>query len=139
MASISASGGILSFTPQGGAYYYETFPCQALQSDAYTHVQLDIKAPASGAAFTAQLKWAPSCSASTTTKTSFRVTGLTGGWQTLRIPLKSSFAGANLDAALSFVLMSFSSAQPWQLDKISFVCDRTPTTSTGECEPAGVA
>ncbi|KZL85732.1 polysaccharide deacetylase [Colletotrichum incanum] len=129
MTSISASGGILSFTPKSGAYYYETFPCQTLQTDSYTHVQLDIKAPVSGAAFTAELNSAPSCSATTSTKTSFRITSLTGGWQTLRIPL-SSFTGANLDAALSIVIGSFSSTQQWQLDKVLFVCAQTPTTST---------
>ncbi|GJC92997.1 polysaccharide deacetylase [Colletotrichum higginsianum] len=128
MTSISASGGILSFTPKSGAYFYETFPCQALQADSYTHVQLDIKAPVSGAAFTVQLSSASSCSATTNTKTAFRVTGLTGGWQTVRIPL-SSFAGANLNAALSLVMESFSSTQQWQLDKISFVCGQGPTTS----------
>ncbi|KAH6884881.1 polysaccharide deacetylase [Thelonectria olida] len=131
MASISASGGILSFTPKSGAYYYETFPCQALQTNSYTHVQLDIKAPVSGAAFTAELKWASSCSVTTTTKTSFRVTSLTGGWQTLRIPL-TSFSGANLNAALSIVLGSFSSTQQWQLDKVSFACGQGPTTIS-EC------
>ncbi|GKT54472.1 polysaccharide deacetylase [Colletotrichum tofieldiae] len=129
MTSISASGGILSFTPKSGAYYYETFPCQTLQTNSYTHVQLDIKAPVSGAGFTAQLNSASSCSATTSTKTSFQITSLTGGWQTLRIPL-SSFAGANLDAALSIVIGSFSSTQQWQLDKVLFVCARTPTTST---------
>lgn len=129
MASISASGGILSFTPKSGAYYYETFPCQALQTDLYTHVQLEIKAPASGAAFTAQLKWASSCSATTSTKTSYRVTSLTGSWQTVRIPL-SSFTGANLNAALSLTIESFSSTQQWQLDKVSFVCGQRPTTTT---------
>ncbi|EXF75711.1 polysaccharide deacetylase [Colletotrichum fioriniae PJ7] len=103
MTSISAAGGILSFTPKSGAYYYETFPCQALQTDLYTHVQLDIKAPVSGAAFTTELNSASSCSATTSSKTSFRVTGLTGGWQTLRIPL-SNFAAGNLNAALSFVV-----------------------------------
>ncbi|KAL2757918.1 carbohydrate esterase family 4 protein [Sodiomyces alcalophilus JCM 7366] len=132
MANMSSSGGILSFTPQSGAYYYETFPCQTLQTNSYSHIQLDIKAPVSGAAMTVQLKWASSCSATTTTKTSFRVTGLTGGWQTLRIPLSSSFAGANLDAALSLVLMSFSSTQQWQLDKVSFVCAQASTSSTPE-------
>ncbi|KAJ0166681.1 Chitin deacetylase [Colletotrichum tanaceti] len=132
MTSISASGGILSFTPKSGAYFYETFPCQSLQADGYTHVQLDINAPASGAAFTVQLSSASSCSATTTnTKTAFRVTGLTGGWQTVRIPLSNSgFAGANLDAALSVVTESFSSTQQWQLDKISFVCGQGPMTTT---------
>lgn len=132
MASISASDGILSFTPKSGAYFYETFPCQALQTNSYTHVQLEIKAPVSGAAFTAQLKWASSCSATTNTKTSFQVTSLTGSWQTVRIPL-SSFAGANLDAALSIVIGSFSSTQQWQLDKILFVCAQGSTTATSEC------
>ncbi|KAJ6441422.1 Chitin deacetylase-like protein 10 [Purpureocillium lavendulum] len=119
MASMSASGGILSFTPKSGAYYYETFPCQALQTDSYSHIQFDIKAPASGAAMTATLKWASSCSVTTGTKTSFRVTGLTGAWQNLRIPL-TSFSGANLNAALSLIIESFSLNQQWQLDKIHY-------------------
>ncbi|KAF9873138.1 putative polysaccharide deacetylase [Colletotrichum karsti] len=128
MTSISASGGILSFTPKSGAYFYETFPCQAI--DSYTHVQFDIKAPASGAALTAELNWASSCSATTTTtKTSFRATSLTGEWQTLRVPL-SSFGGANLGAAVSVVIGSFSSTQQWQLDKVSFVCGQSTPPST---------
>ncbi|TDZ21602.1 Chitin deacetylase [Colletotrichum orbiculare MAFF 240422] len=129
MTSISASGGILSFTPKSGSYYYETLPCQALQTDLYSHVQLEIKAPASGAAFTVQLSTASSCSATTNSKTSYRATALTGGWQTLRIPL-SSFSGANLNAAVSLVLESFSSTQQWQLDKVSFVCSQGSATST---------
>jgi hypothetical protein len=136
MASISASDGILSFTPQSGAYYYETFPCQALQTDDYTHVQLNISAPVSGAAFTAQLQWASSCSESTMSKTSFRVTDLVRGWQTLRIPL-SSFVGASLNGVRSFVIESFSSTQQWQLDLVQFVCGQEPAT-TSECIPGGV-
>jgi peptidoglycan/xylan/chitin deacetylase (PgdA/CDA1 family) len=130
MASKSASGGILSFTPKSGAYYYETFPCQALKTDAYTHVELRIKAPASGAAFTTQISWASSCSATTgSSKSDFRVTDTTGAWQTVRIPL-TSFSGANLDAAFSVVLGSFSSTQQWQLDEVKFVCAQTGTTTT---------
>lgn len=136
MASISASDGILSFTPQSGAYYYETFPCQALQTDDYTHVHLDIWAPVSGAAFTAQLQWASSCSESTRLKTSFRVTDLIRGWQTLRIPL-SSFVGANLNGVNSIVIESFSSTQQWQLDLVQFVCRQEPMT-TSECTLGGV-
>jgi peptidoglycan/xylan/chitin deacetylase (PgdA/CDA1 family) len=129
MAAMSASAGILSFTPKSGAYYYETFPCQALQADSYSHLQLEIKAPV-GAAFTAQLSSASSCSATTAaTKTSFRVTGLTGDWQTLRIPL-ASFEGANLNAALSIVMGSFSSTQQWQLDKVLFVCSQASASLT---------
>lgn len=137
MASISSSDGILSFTPKSGSYYYETFPCQALQTDLYTHIELEIKAPVSGAAFTTQLKWASSCSATTSMKTSFRVTSLTGEWQTLRIPL-SSFAGANLNTALSVSIESFSSNQQWQLDRVLFVCSQTQNTSTCECKLASI-
>lgn len=132
MTSISAANGILSFTPKTGAYFYETFPCQALTTDKYTHVQFDIKAPAAGAAMTIELKTAASCTATTSTKVSFRVTGLTGAWQTLRVPL-TSFAGANLNAAQSVVLGSFSSTSQWQLDKVAFVCGESSTPSTGEC------
>lgn len=129
MNSISASDGILRFTPKAGAYYYETFPCQELQTDSYTHVQLDIKAPVSGAAFTARLKSASSCSAaSDATAASSSVTGLTGEWQTLRIPL-GSFAGANPNAVLSVSIGSFSSTEEWQLTEVLFVCARKPTTS----------
>ncbi|KFA61234.1 hypothetical protein S40285_10677 [Stachybotrys chlorohalonatus IBT 40285] len=137
MASISASDGILSFTPQSGAYYYETFPCQALQTDDYTHVHLDIWAPVSGAAFTAQLQWASSCSESTRLKTSFRVTDLIRGWQTLRIPL-SSFVGANLNGVNSIVIESFSSTQQWQLDLVQFVCRQEPMTTTTTTAPSTI-
>ena len=130
MAAISASGGILSFTPKSGAYYYETFPCQMLSTNAYTHIELVIKAPVAGAAFTAQLTTAPTCTG-TKTKTNFRVTGLTGNWQTIRIPL-SSFSGANLDAALSVVVATFSSNLQWQLDTVSIICSQAQTSSTGE-------
>ncbi|KAJ0381808.1 hypothetical protein COL922a_013812, partial [Colletotrichum nupharicola] len=92
---------------------------------------LEIKAPVAGAAFTVQLSTATSCSATTNTKTSYRVTSLTGGWQTVRIPL-SSFTGANLNAAISIVIESFSSTEQWQLDKVSFVCGQTPTTLTSD-------
>ncbi|KAF6809574.1 polysaccharide deacetylase [Colletotrichum sojae] len=133
MASMSASGGILSFTPKAGAYYYETIPCRSLNADSYTHLVLDIKAPASGAAFTVQLTTAASCPATTGTKTSFRVTGLTGSSQTVRIPL-SSFGGANLGAVVSVVIESFSSTQQWQLDKVLFACGN-PTVSTIAAAP----
>lgn len=134
MTAISAANGILSFTPKSGAYFYETFPCQALTTDKYTHIQFDIKAPVAGAAFTAELKTSSSCAATTSTKTPFRVTGLTGAWQTLRVPVTSFGATANLDAAKSVVLGAFSSNAQWQLDKVMLVCGQSSTSSTSECK-----
>src|SRR4051812_7939200 len=115
MASISGSGGVLRFTPKSGAYFYETFSCRALQSNTYTHIQIDIKGPASGAAFDLVLQYASSCSSTTISESTFRVTNLSGSLQTLRIPL-SSFGGANLNAVSAIVFGTFSSNAQWQLD-----------------------
>lgn len=128
MSSISGSGGVLNFTPKSGAYFYETFPCQALQTNAYTHIQFDIKSPASGASFDAIIQYGSSCSATTYTESTFKVTNLSGSMQTLRIPL-SSFAGANLNTVTAIVFGGFSTNSQWQLDNIVFVCNGGATTA----------
>jgi len=129
MAQIAAASGVLSFTPKAGAYFYESFACQAATSNNYNSVQFSIKGPAGGSA-TLEIQTQTSCSATTYTSAFFAVTGLTGATQTVTVPL-SSFAGANGNAITAFVWSGFSTnAAGWQLSNIQFGCGGAVASST---------
>ncbi|KAF2014832.1 carbohydrate esterase family 4 protein [Aaosphaeria arxii CBS 175.79] len=121
MTSSSASGGVLSFRPKSGSYFYETFACQAATSNGYNSVQFTIKGPASGS-LTLEIQTKSSCSASSYTSYYYSVTGLLGNTQTVTIPL-SSFNGANGNAVTAFVWSGFSSTTTtWQISNVQFGC-----------------
>lgn len=121
MASIKASGGVLSFTPKSSSYFYETFPCQQAKSNGYNSVTFQIKGPAGGSA-TLEIQTKTACSATAYTSKFIQLSGLTGSLQTMTVPL-TQFAGANLDAVQGFVWSGFSSTtSAWQLSNIAFGC-----------------
>ncbi|KAF2748604.1 carbohydrate esterase family 4 protein [Sporormia fimetaria CBS 119925] len=128
MTSISASGGILSFTPKASSYFYENIPCQAASSDGYNSLQFTVKGPAGGS-ITLEIQTKSSCSASTYTSHWYGVTGLTGSTQTVTIPL-SSFAGANANAITAFVWSGFSGTAGWQMSNVQLGCGSTSPSST---------
>ncbi|KAF2278573.1 glycosyl hydrolase [Westerdykella ornata] len=127
MTSISASGGVLSFTPKADSYFYETFPCQAASSNNYNSVQFSVKGPA-GSSLTLEIQTQSSCSATTYTSSFFTVSGLTGNTQTITVPL-NSFSGANTNAITAFVWSGFSATTGWQLSNIQFGCGTSGPTS----------
>lgn len=121
MTSISASGGVLSFKPKSGAYFYETFPCQQATSNGYNSITFSVKGPASGS-FTLEIQTKTACSAGIYSSKYTQVTGLTGNTQTITVPL-SQFSGANANAITGFVWSGFSSTSAtWQLSNIAFGC-----------------
>lgn len=130
MTSISASGGILSFTPKtgGASYFYETFDCQAASSNGYNSVTFQIKGPASGSA-TLEIQTKTACTATSYTSKYVSLSGLTGQLQTITIPL-SQFTGANANAVTGFVWSDFSSTTAWQLSNINFGCGGTVASSS---------
>lgn len=129
MSTISASGGVLSFKPKSGSYFYETFSCQAASSNGYNSVQFTIKGPAGGSA-TLEIQTQSSCSATSYTSYYTQVSSLTGSSQTITVPL-SSFSGANANAVTAFVWSGFSSTTAtWQLSNIQFGCGGTAASST---------
>lgn len=121
MTAISATGGVLSFTPKANAYFYETFACQAATSQGYNSIQFGIKGPA-GSSLTLEIQTRASCTGTAYTSYYYAVSGLTGASQTITIPL-SSFTGANGNAVTAFVWSVFSSnTAGWQLSNIQFGC-----------------
>ncbi len=129
MTSISASGGVLSFQPKAGSYFYETFPCQAASSNGYNSVSFQMKGPAGGSA-TLEIQTKTSCSATSYTSKYVSITGLTGNTQTITIPL-TQFSGANANAVTGFVWAGFSSTTAtWQLSNIAFGCGSSAGSSS---------
>ncbi|KAF2475117.1 glycosyl hydrolase [Lindgomyces ingoldianus] len=121
MTTISATGGVLSFKPKSGSYFYETFACQAASTNGYNSVQFSVKGP-SGGSLTLEIQTKTSCSATAYTSKYFTVSSLTGSTQTITVPL-SSFSGANANAITAFVWSGFSSTTAtWQLSSIQFGC-----------------
>ncbi|KAF2733881.1 glycoside hydrolase/deacetylase [Polyplosphaeria fusca] len=129
MSSISASGGVLSFKPKAGSYFYESFSCQAASSNSYNSVQFTVQGPAGGS-MTIEVQTQDSCSATTYKSTYFTVSGLTGSSQTVTVPF-SSFSGANANAITAFVWAGFSSTTAtWKLSNIQFGCGGGGSAST---------
>jgi peptidoglycan/xylan/chitin deacetylase (PgdA/CDA1 family) len=129
MSSISASGGILSFKPKSGSYFYETFACQAASSNGYNSLTFQMKGPAGGSA-TLEIQTKSSCSAGTYTSKYVSITGMTGNTQTITIPL-SQFTGANANAVTGFVWAGFSSiTATWQMSNLAFGCGSTAGASS---------
>lgn len=137
MTSISASGGVLSFTPKSSSYFYETFDCQAASTSGYNSLQFTVKGPASGSV-TLEIQTKASCSDGSYSSYYTQVSGLTGNTQTITVPL-SQFAGANANAITGFVWSGFSSTTAtWQFSNVQFGCggagsgptSAVPTAST---------
>lgn len=121
MVAISAANNVLSFTPKANSYFFETFPCQAAASNGYNSLQFKIKGPAGGS-IRLELQTQISCMVTTYTSSFLAVEGLTGGTQTVTVPL-SAFVGANLNAISSVVWFGFSSNNPgWQLSQVQLGC-----------------
>lgn len=120
MKSISANGGILSFTPKANAYFYETFACQAASGNGYNSIQFTVKGPKDGY-LNLELQSKTSCSDSAYKSTYASVNGLTGNTQTITLPL-SQFSGANANAITGIVWYGFSSNTAWQLSNVQFGC-----------------
>ncbi|KAJ4376309.1 hypothetical protein N0V83_001592 [Neocucurbitaria cava] len=129
MSSISASGGVLSLKPKSGAYFYETFACQAASSNGYNSVTFSVKGPSSGS-FTLEIQTKTACSAASYTSKYYTVSGVTGTAKTITVPL-SSFSGANANAITGFVWSGFSSnTVTWQLSNIAFGCSGSSGASS---------
>jgi peptidoglycan/xylan/chitin deacetylase (PgdA/CDA1 family) len=130
MTSATASGGVLSFKPKDGSYFYETMECQAATSNGYNSIQFTIKG-VSGGSGTLEIQTKSACSAAAYTSYFTQFTGLTGNSQTVTIPL-SQFAGANGNAVTGFVWSGFSSTTAtWQISNIQFGCSGGAGPTTG--------
>ncbi|KAF2262955.1 hypothetical protein CC78DRAFT_618050 [Lojkania enalia] len=122
MTSISASGGVLSFKPKSGSYFYETFPCQQATGNGYNTVQFTIQGPSSGS-FTLEIQTKASCSAGGYASYYTTVSGLTGSSQTISVPLSQFGSSANGNAVTAFVWSGFSSTSTtWKLSNVQFGC-----------------
>lgn len=131
MASISASGGSLTFTPDSSSYFYETFPCQKATTNGYDVLSFSVRGPAGGTVGL-ELQTSTSCSETAHASYYYTLTGLTGSVQTVTLPL-SSFIDANLDAIQGIVWFAFSSpGSSWQLADIELACSaRVSSTISG--------
>ncbi|PSN65776.1 glycosyl hydrolase-like protein [Corynespora cassiicola Philippines] len=129
MTSISASNGVLSFTPKSDSYFYETFPCQAASTDGYNSIQFSIKGPAGGSA-ALEIQTKSACSDASYKSQWTTITGLTGSTQTITVPL-STFSGANANGVTGFVWSSFSSTSAkWEISNIQFGCGASGASTT---------
>ncbi|KAF2023372.1 glycoside hydrolase/deacetylase [Setomelanomma holmii] len=135
MSSISATGGVLSFKPKSGSYFYETFPCQAASTNGYSGIQITIKGPASGSVLV-ELQTKSACSAGSYSSYYTQVTGLTGSSQTVTLPF-TAFSGANGNAVTGIVWSGFSSTTAtWTLSDINFACTGGSSIASSTSKPA---
>ncbi|CAK7218398.1 hypothetical protein SCUCBS95973_003470 [Sporothrix curviconia] len=125
MASITASGGILQFTPKDvNSYFYETFPCTQAKSLGYGGLQFTLTYPA-GSDFTLELQTraatAGGCNAANYTSEWFDIAGLSGTQQVVTLDL-GVYEQSNLDAISGLVFASFSKVGAYTLSDLKFVC-----------------
>lgn len=121
MASISASNGILQFTPKdANSYFYETFPCTQASSQGYGGLQFTLTYPA-GTDFTLELQSKTNCNAANYTSEWFAISGLTGTQQVVTLDL-GVYETSNLNAISGLVYASFSKVGAYTLSDLKFVC-----------------
>ncbi|CAK7198154.1 hypothetical protein SEUCBS139899_000812 [Sporothrix eucalyptigena] len=135
MTSITASGGILQFTPKdANSYFYETFPCMQAKSQGYGGLQFTLTYPA-GTDFTLELQTkaasAGGCSAANYTSEWFDIAGLTGTQQVVTLDL-GVYEQSNLDAISGLVFASFSKVGAYTLSDLKFVCRNLDTRAVQE-------
>jgi hypothetical protein len=123
MTSISSVGNKLSVIPNSPAsYFYETVQCQAAASNGYDTLQFAVKGPVGGSV-AIEIQTSFSCSATNYTSKFYLVSGITGANQSITVPLKTAFPGANLDAIKSFVFFQFSNTSTiWEMSQVQFGC-----------------
>lgn len=130
MASITASGGVLQFTPKNtDSYFYETFPCMQAKSEGYGGLQFTLTYPA-GADFTIELQTMPAsvggCAATNYTSEWFAVSGLTDTQQAVTLDL-GVYEQSNLDAISGLVFAGFTKVGAYTLSNLKFVCRNLDT------------
>jgi hypothetical protein len=134
MPSISATSKSISFTPRYSSYLYENIPCQTAISNGYSSVQFTVTGPVGGN-MTLEMQTRESCSASKFKSSWFLIEELTGGEQTVTVPL-SSWPELNHDAITALVWSTWSSSSTsWEVSQIQFGCETTaaipPSQATG--------
>ncbi|KAF1972537.1 hypothetical protein BU23DRAFT_555061 [Bimuria novae-zelandiae CBS 107.79] len=128
MSSISAKNGVLSFTPNANAYFYETFPCQAASGNGYNSIQFTVKGP-KGSSMNVELQSKTTCSASGYNSTTLPVTGLTGETQTITLSLSSFPSTTNVNAITGIVWSGFSANSAWELSSVKFGCGNAASST----------
>jgi len=121
MSAITASNGVLSFTPKSpDSYYYESFPCVQAKSQGYGGLQFTMTYPA-GTFFTVEAQSKSDCGASNYTSEWFPISGLSGTQQVITLDL-NVFADSNTDAMVGIVFAGFEPQGPYSLSDLKFVC-----------------
>lgn len=123
MTNITVNSLTLAFNPANtDSYFYETFPCQAAQTNGFNAISFNLQGPANGS-FTVEMQSVDNCATAAALYTSSfqEVSGLTGQTQLVTVPF-SGFHAANPDGITAFVWATFSSISAWKLGSIRFVC-----------------
>lgn len=123
MTSIASAGNKITVVPSTAAsYFYETFPCQAANTNGYDTLQFAVKG-AAGGSVAIEIQTSAKCSDTAYTSKFYLVTGITGSTQPITVQLKTAFPGANLNAIKSFVFFQFSNVTtPWEMSQVQFGC-----------------
>jgi hypothetical protein len=124
MASISASGGKLSFTPEtdDSSYFYTTFDCiTAPDAPGSAAVSFPIESP-TGGSFMLEIQASPGC-ASNYTSRFVTVSDLPVGGKTVTVGLNAG------ETVKSFVWQGFTQGS-WELGEIQMVCTAGSGTSS---------
>lgn len=142
MTAIAAAAGQVIFIPKdGGSYFYESFDCQQAVTNGYGGIQFTVQGPAGGS-FAFELQTTDNCDNGNTGsyKSSYTiVSDLTGGRQTITLPLLGFDNDPNYDAIVGLVWSVFSqTGVQWSVGNITLVCGDVsvaPTTSRAPLAP----
>ena len=132
MLSISAANNVLTFTPatDSSSYYYETFPCQAAQSQNLGGFGFTISYPA-GSSFSVEIQYKSNCNDANYQSEWFQIDGLSGTAQQVTLDL-NVFPNANKNAIVGFVFAGFTdNTRAWTLRDLKFTCGALLKRSIG--------
>jgi hypothetical protein len=143
MTAIAASAGRVVFIPKddGNSYFYESFDCQQAVTEGYGAVQFTVNGPAGGSV-DFELQTTVTCSEDRANyKSSYTVVSdLTGGWQTITLPLEGFDNEPNYDALVGLVWSGFSQKGiQWSVGNITLVCGGQGTGRTWPLEMMSAA
>ncbi|KAL2158659.1 hypothetical protein VTH06DRAFT_4141 [Thermothelomyces fergusii] len=125
MAAMAASPGRVLFVPRdAGSYFYESFPCQHAIAEGYGAIEFSALGP-EGGSFVFELQTTTNCDGGERVYNSSwaLVTGLTGKWQTISLPLEGWNGSPDYDGIIGLTWSTFSEIGiEWSFGNVTLAC-----------------